>query len=438
MNWVSWFNWFNREKITLLVAALTLFLGAISPWYRLPPEALDQFGTTLFWANSARIIAAIFACLCLVLAIWQKPRRVPRLLFWQGLIFTLIFPYLVTTWSPTVAFLAAAYQSQVEQVTQHIEGNFSEIQAQWKQNILLGSPILTQSTFPRIEDTRFFQLPSIDWLIREGLGYKNSFLSFIGRGWSFTVIGLAIALMAIYLGLNKTKFTFFVGDVYKLLIFASLGLGFFLSSVVIANVIDHRIDTAFSRGNYQQAVEISRKLTAWYPTVNGDETFLKRFAEAEHYGDESEPALILFAKGLERYQRGDWTEAKEAFQQSLSLQPDRFLVRDYLATTLLKQGVEFFNNRLHGAAADRFEETLQFFPNHIVALYDLMLARTANGEFEKSETIAQQLIQLQQYFQFSNRALIGQAYLHSSWASYHSDNPAESWREYKRSIGDKP
>ena len=54
-------NWFNRERITLLIGSILLLLGAIYPWYRLPPETLEAFGTNLFSANAVRVPLALCA-----------------------------------------------------------------------------------------------------------------------------------------------------------------------------------------------------------------------------------------------------------------------------------------------------------------------------------------------------------------------------------------
>ena len=63
-----------------------------------------------------------------------------------------------------------------------------------------------------------------------------------------------------------------------------------------------------------------------------------------------------------------------------------------------------------------------------------MLARAVNGEFEKSASAAQQIIETLKYFQKPSFALLGQTYLHSAWASYHDGNLAKTWNQYRQSI----
>ena len=58
-----WYNWFERTKLTFLVASFALFLGVKSPWYSLPPEALEAFDTNLRIASAGRVIALLFALL---------------------------------------------------------------------------------------------------------------------------------------------------------------------------------------------------------------------------------------------------------------------------------------------------------------------------------------------------------------------------------------
>ncbi|MGK7878191.1 MAG: tetratricopeptide repeat protein [Xenococcaceae cyanobacterium] len=402
-------------------------------------------------------------------AIWYGISRVPRLPLWGGLVAVLLFPYLITTWSPTVTFLATAYYDQQMRVSEHVEENFPEVQAQWKQNISLEKPIPITSIFEfSIQDSRFFQISSWDRVLLDGFGYKNSFFAFIGRGWSFTTIGLVTTLMGLYLGLEKAPLKAFLQDMNRILPGVGLLLGFIFLSLVWVNIVNHQLDTLFAKGEYHQVVATSKTLASWYPPLRGDEAFLKRMAEAGFYGNEPDPALINFTKGIERYRVGDYFKAEDYFQRSLTLQPNLFLVREYLATTFLNEGVEYFNtpnlpysphghnypnfantpfnpiapnnpsainNRKPSWAAEHFEKALQVFPGHISALYDLMLTTAVNAQFNKSAEIAREIIAVEQYFQQPNNGLLGQAYLHLAWADYHNEsNLSQAWKRYRQSI----
>ena len=444
MKFLRWISWFNREKITFLIASLALSLGAISPWYRLPSEALETFEINLVLANAGRICAALFAISGFVFTFLFSLNRLPRLPFWIGLIAALLFPYFITTWSPNVAFMSAAYYKQGVQVSKHVERNFPKVQAQWKQNITLSrsSPIKSISYFS-IKDSRFFQMSSWDQILVEGFGYSNNFFAYIGRGWGFTITGFVLCLFALYVGLENQSFNTFITDMGKLLPWVGLLIVILVFSMILPNIINYQLDTMLAKGQYRQVLAASQTLESWYPPLQGDQEFLKRMAEAGFYGNEPDPALIYFAKGLERYRQQDFIGAEDYFRRSLAMQPKRFLVREYLATTILNQGVDYFNvpnssnSHQPGAAADRFEHVLSIFPKHIEALYDLMLARVVNGEFEKSALAAQQIIQTQKYPQQPNLALLGQAYLHLAWDSYHNGDTEQAWKQYRQSIDEK-
>jgi len=444
MNMLHWLKWFNREKTCLSIGSLALAIGAIFPWYTLPPEALETFGTSLSLANVGRVLAASFALLGLTFTFWFSPRRAPRLTFWSGLIAVLLFPYFITTWSPTVTFLAAAYYDQGQRVSQHVEIIFPQVQAQWKQNISLeqSSPLASISNFS-IKDSRFFQMSSWDKILVEGLGYRNNFFGFIGRGWAFTIVGFVIGLLALYLGLEDKKFNNFLRDMDKFLPWVGLLLGILVISLIWPNIINRQLDVMLAKGEYYQVVAASKTLASWYPPLGSDVAFLQRLASAGFYGNKPDPSLLYFAKGLERYRNGDFLKAEDYFQRSLDIQSDRFLVRGYLATAVLNQGINYFNdpnnsnnlnNHKPGSAADRFEQALRIFPYHIEALYDLMLARVVDGEFDKSTSAAQQLMQIQQYAQQPSLGLLGQAYLHLAWASYHNGDTIQAWKQYRQSV----
>src|SRR5579883_34630 len=100
-----WQHLFKREKLTLWVGVLVLFVGVIYPWYQLPPQSLKAFETNLFVTNVGRLLAALLAFIGLAFSLNFIVRRAPRLIFLMSLIFTLLFPYFIVIWSSTLAFL---------------------------------------------------------------------------------------------------------------------------------------------------------------------------------------------------------------------------------------------------------------------------------------------------------------------------------------------
>ncbi len=438
---LSWQNLLNREKLTLFIGSLVLILGAIFPWYQLPPQSLETFGTNLFLTHICRVLAAIFAIINLAFTFRFTINRALRLSFWIGLIATLLFPYFIVTWSPTVAFIASSYYNQGNNVSSHVDRNFSEVQAAWKQNISLDQPEDPPTIFEMsIPDSRFFQMSSWDKVLLNGFCYKNSFFAFIGKGWSFSLFGLVISLMGLYLSVKKRSLNVCLEDLSQLLPGTSLLLIVIWISVIGVNIVNYQLNTLFAKGEYHQVVATSKTLALWYPPLQGDTAFLERLARSEFYADESDPALINFVKGLEHYKFVDFQSAENYFQKSLDLQPKRFLVRGYLASAILNQGVNYLNNannRKPGSAADIFEKASRIFPAHVEALYDLMLARVVNGEFQKSADVAKQIIDGQKYFQEPRIGLLGQAYLHLAWLEYNNGDLNKTWERYRQSVDNK-
>ena len=305
----------------------------------------------------------------------------------------------------------------------------------------------------------------------DGLGYNNRFFTFIGKGWSLSVSGIAIALMGVYLGLEKDRFKTFLQDMTRFLPVVGILLGLIFLSLLWINIINHQVDTLFAKGEYHQVLAKSQTLLSWHPPLRGNEAFLKRMAEAGFYGNEPDPALINFTKGIERYSSGDYLKAEKYLQKCLNIQPNLFLARGYLATTILNEGVEYFNSpnlpeSFHGNNYPNFlnspfnplshnnpsaiknskpsqtieliERTLQIFPGHIEALYNLMLITAINTQFNRSAEVAQEIIDIQKYFQQPKLGLLGQAYLYLAWAEYHKDNdPTQAWKRYRQSIDSK-
>lgn len=461
-------SWLNRGNLFLLIAVFTLVTGVIFPWYILPKEALEAFGSNLTLANLVRFFIVLPAISGLIIAFFYYNNTSLKLLLWSVAIAVLLYPYFIVTWSPTEAFLAKAYYEQGERVTLHIESNFHQVQSQWKQNITLHQSKPLESIFSLpIKDSRFFQFASWEKLVTEGFGYSNSFFNSLGRGWSLTVIGIAIALIALYLKPANAHLDIFVKDLAKLLPFVTFLIALITLSIIGINIANYQLDVMYAKGKYSQVVTLSKTLASWYPQLQGDEIFLERAAKAGFYATQTDPALIAFAKGLERYRLDDYDKAQQYFQQAIDLKPKLFLAKGYLATTILNQGVDYFkspfvpnrplNTRFPykynfldsprareginiskpSLTAEYCQRVLEIFPNHLEALYDLMLVRVVNGEFDKSAAIAQKIIQTQKYFHQPLLALLGQSYLHLSWNNYHQKELPQAWKRYRQSIDPK-
>lgn len=438
---ITFLNWFNREKITLFIGSVCLLFGAIFPWYRLPQETLEAFGTNLFWANAVRVPLALCAIAGFTYTFVFHIRQAPRLVFWGALIPILLFPYFITTWSPAVSFIAAEYYNRGEEVSSHVDRNFSEVQAQWKQNIVLDNSDPPASTFGiKIEDSRFFQLPSWDKVILQGFGYKNSFFAGIGQGWSFSLIGVIICLMGLYLAWEQQGINSLIKDMKILVPVSLLLFSVILGSHIYFNILNYQLNVQFAKGEYSPVVNTSQALIRLYPPLQGDEEFLERLARAELYTDTAEPGLVNFIQGLENYKDSNFLEAENYFEKSLHSQPNRFLSRGYLVAAILNQGINYFNQpntRNAATAADFFEKVFKIFPGHVEALYDLMLARVVNGEFQKSAEVAKQIIDGQKYFQEPGIGLMGQAYVHLTWAEYNKGDINKTWERYRQSVDTK-
>jgi tetratricopeptide (TPR) repeat protein len=443
--WLSWFSW---DRAGLMVSTLALAIGAIQPWYKLPPATLEAFEASLSIANLGRVIAAIFACLNLVLIFRPSAsRRAHRVSYWCGFAIVLFFPYFATTWMPTIDYISASIYTQEARVTAHVKMNTNQIQAQWKQNIQLTSSTPITSTFDLyFSNARFFQPASWDRIWKSGFGYSRSFLAYIGRGWMMAGLGFGIGLAALYLGLREGSFQIFLRDMSKFLPGLAIVFGILVSSVLLPGMVNYQLDAMFARGEYHQVMAVSQFLSSFYLPLRSDEAFLKRMAEAGFYGNQPDQSLISFAKGVERYRLRDLAKAENFFQESLALNPSRAVVRGYLAAAILNQAVKYYNTsyntevpntRKPGTAIDEFERVLQVFPGHIEAMYDLMLATFVNGETERSAKVAREIIEVERYAQLPNLSLLGQAYLHSAWSTYKDGDPALAWQKFRQSTDTK-
>ena len=438
LNWAL--SQVNRQKIILLVGSLALILSARSAWYTFPSDTLESFGVSLTIANYYRIVPILFGLLGMLLTIWQVRIPALRLLFWSGLLIVLLFPYFQVTWSPSITFLANNYFSQNARVDRHVERNFSEIQAQWKQNILLDEPDTPEASLNAlIKNSSFLQMPSLEKFLTNVLGYDVSFFGYISLNWAIAILGFSISLFGLYLGESHKALQLMARDMGNLLPWVLVGFLFLAVSVLVPNIANYQLNISYAKGEYGFVQSMSKTLATLYPPLQGDNFFWERMAKAGYYNQQPNTSLVELVKGLEDYSQKDWDNAETHFQESLNLQPKNFLVRGYLAAAILNQGVKNFNspsNRNAATAANSFEKVLTIFPNHTEALYDLMLARAVNGEFDKSADVAMKIIENQKYAQRPRSALLGQAYLHLAWKGFKDKDYKNAWLRYRQSVDD--
>ena len=462
--------WITRANGTYALGCLLLLQGAKNEWYHLPPEAITAFQTSQFWLQkSPRFGTAIFIFLGLLWLLWKRPHFIPRLPYWGGLFVTLLFPFFLTTCAPALVYLATSYNEQNLEVVRHVEKKFPEVQAQWKQNISFDQTRPVTSIFAfDIEDRTFFQFSAWERVVLDGFGYRNAVFDFIGKGWGMAVAGLVLSLIGVYMQHCHQALHLFHRDMESFIPVSGVILGTIVMYLIGVNIFHHQIAAEMGRGHYQAVVQNSQRLAKMYPPLSGDELFLRQWATASVYGNSPKPELIAFTQGTDRYRVGDFSNAATYFESTLRTNPSLFLARGYLAATWINEGVEhakttdrpklpvhavlfpkksnFLDSpqsnerpnvlRIPGAI-QRFEAALEIFPNHIGALYDLMLAQVLNGNFEASAQTARQHIKIQDYFQKANVALLGQAYLHQAWADYHADDLDTAWQRYRQSRDSK-
>ena len=472
---VQWFDhwihpWITRANGVYALGCALLLQGIKHEWYHLPSEALDVFYTSQFGLqHGPRLGVAISMATGLGWLLWCWPRVIPRLPYWGGLFLVLLFPFFLTTWAPSISYLATAYNEQNLEVVRHVEKKFPEVQAQWKQNISLDQHRPVQSIFAfNIESRSFFQLSSWERVILDGFGYRNPIFDFIGKGWGMTVAGITLSLMGIYMQHRHQALQLFHRDVAELVPVVIPILITIVVYLIGVNIANHHIALEMGQGKYAEVTGHSAQLARIYPPISGDEFFLRRWAMASVHSDQSDAALVAFTQGCDRYRVGDFHNAKNYFEQALESEPRLFLARGYLAATLINEGVEYSrttdrpklpvhtvpfpkkNNFLDSpqsnehpnvlratGAMERFNTALTIFPNHVSALYDLMLIQAMNGDFESSNQTAQKHIELQNHFQKKNVALLGQAYLHRAWADYHAGDVHAAWLRYRQSRDSK-
>ena len=238
----------DRSTLVLGGASLAFALGALAPSYALPPEAARAFGRT--WRqvpSGGQVLSAIGAML--VAARLAQPRwPCPRGALWpRRLGAGLLFPYGIATWAPSAAYLAADYHGQQSRIVKNVEDSFHHVQSQWKRGVALIPSAPVASSLPlRIRENRFFQ-PSSWNLIVDALGYNNSIMTFLRRGWACFLGGCLAALLGLYLipeaGLARLRL-----DLRRLLPAGATAAAALCFSVIAPSLVDRREGTPVRPG----------------------------------------------------------------------------------------------------------------------------------------------------------------------------------------------
>lgn len=457
-----WIQQVPREQWIVSSGLLVLLIAARDPWYHIPPSILQAFDISLAHVSGLKSLMLAAAFLGIV-AFWIGRHQVSRFLLWQALVVVLLTPYVLTTWTPALGAVTANLYEQNQHITAHVEHTLPTVQGQWKQTITLMPDRTSASTFGlTIPDSRFFQPAAWDYLLLEGLGYRNSTLAFIGKGWMLSLIGLILTLLGTYTkspaGVNVLE------DLRWLFPQLTAVIGCIFLTVLGINLLNFQLEHWLITGAYSRIAMVSQIAQSCYPALKQDENFQIRLAHATTYSGVSNPFLIALVKGLEQYRWGEYGVALGYFRQALQHNPTSILARKYVAIAQINAAVDYYEtpilpNRPSGrsfpsranfmdshnarqgpirakpaGAIAELEQVLDIFPDHLGVLYNLMLAHSINGDFAQTAAAAQRLIELQGYFQQPNMALLGQAYTHLAWKDYHADQLGEAWKRHRQSV----
>jgi tetratricopeptide (TPR) repeat protein len=441
----------NRSRIIILFSCLLLVISCLSKWYNLPTEILDYFNAHLQIIGVEKIAVIVVLILAGPLLFCGRNTGILRLASMLSFIFVLLLPYFISVWNPKVSYIAESFYRQQRDINRHIEVNYSLVQDDWKRDIILRSsrPIRSTNLFS-IQDGQFFQLPHWEEFAVIGAGFTLEFFTFIGRGWVFAILGLVGILFTTYcLDLPQEQSLQELakaGQWLCLLVFC------FIVFQLTPQFINFRVDTLYAQGKYLDVVRMSKFLEKIYPSFTNEERFIERNAKSKLYVSNSENLDQLYLlQGIERFRKRDFQRAAQFFAKAIELNPDLTTIRGYLASCLINQGVRSYNDqksRLTTSAEIYFDQALKIFPAHLEALYNLMLVRAIDGNFEDSSKAARFLLFMQQYFQTPGLPLINQAYLYlagkelqlgdlnTAWIKYRNAIDSKSWRQLTKDISD--
>ncbi|MEM6597733.1 MAG: tetratricopeptide repeat protein [Cyanobacteria bacterium P01_C01_bin.69] len=429
----------SRTRLALLGSSLCLLGGALLPWYKVPPQLITPFELDFGLTKIAQGMALLLSIAC-ALSLWRiRFVAIARGCLWIGLLLFLLFPYAFTHLHPEISFITSDYFNQGILVSDSAELGILQAQNSWKQDMKLATPIVIESSIPlEINSSKFFNLSTfVEKAFLDILRYGSSFFIFISAGWALCAFGIFAALNATYIALDsRQRLSVLITDLTAVLPALALCLILSIGLSLAANIANYQLNVAFAKGQYATVVAESQQLAKWYPLLKGDTDFVMRESKARYYTGQIEPATESLALGIALYQQGAMPEAADYLQQALTTRPQLYLARGYLANTLVKQGVNQFNQQQTSTASTYFQRALQVYPGHIEALYDLMIAKAVQGNFSDSARLGQELIDIQTYFHPSvlGRAIVGQAHLHEAWRSFKAGDTDAAWEQYFRSL----
>jgi tetratricopeptide (TPR) repeat protein len=419
----------------------------------MPSETLAAFGSSLWLPLMMRVIPVIGVVIVAANLFGKKNarrRQLSCMFLWAVLPVVLLFPFLIATFSPAVAYVAAAFDQQRENVAYHIETHYPEIQSQWKQSIAI-DPYDEVATYApdgltrgyvdpmqslpngrpfNVDSTDFFQLSSWDRLVMEGMNFLPGILASVHWGWPITVIAVIVTLIAMYLVRPEAFFRDLrrIGPWYVAGVFAVLLV------LIGPCLVTRQISIWLARGEYQRASWATHLLSACYPPMEGDTPFMLQMAEGDRHTGRTTPGVQQFAQGVECWRSSRLDLARNYFEQAVKGSPNNYLFRGYLSATLVRIGAQLFEQNEPESAANVFDRARQVFPNHLQATYFAMIARAAQGNFGDSMLAAQDLRKLQRYFRQPSIAAMGQSFVHEAWADYRAGKFRKAWHAYRQSV----
>lgn len=429
----------DRAQYVWGAGAMTVFLSALTPWYRQPSSSRSFVtpGHQLIVVDATTAFELIMRVAVFLCAVWAGyvlmagrirstfSRAASRRLGWMLLALFLVFPYWIRMRNPEQLYDSHLLHDSLEQVIIDMEATMTNQQRDWRDWQRISIPVAQEGPehiSPYDDDWR---IPSLTAFLFQGTlfniiwGVNNIFLAFAGIGWLLALGGTVLILLGGYLQaadpLPRIREDLAFGAVFTVILVGAL-----LIPQIMCGYHLSRGRESYYRGELPAAKQHVEHAVGWWPGMGHSWLLKAQLGRiAQRLGCENCFETHL-ARAHDAAFNRRYEEALNELLQAQRLDPGHTTgLRFWMGTVHGAYANLLFDRGQYTAAKEHWEQALTHLPTYAFAWYGLSLVYFRLRDFEQAAQCQEQLLKLQAYFTFDWRLTIrAQAYVARSWAAY--------------------
>jgi tetratricopeptide (TPR) repeat protein len=390
----------------------------------------------------ARLTAGVGAVYFLVVILSPVPPSKRSLrLAWAMTAYLLAFPCWHNQWADTQVADKKLLFREMNRVIDDMEKNSTEQQADWRdwQSFARNTQTRVVAISPPEETWHASQFAPQQWYVdlEDVLGISHEFLGFFKPSLLAALLG-STTLLLLGLHLSSGLGLGGVPGFRRGLASGLLWLAYFLAVPLAPRAVGEYLlaegEAAMQRGDQAEALRAYQAAAKWKPALRHSWWYHDQIGQITRLQDRATLPEPHVAAAYQQLQGGRPQLSVENLRRAQALTGDDSAIRGFLALALSEAGIAAFNEGQYSLAKEYWQESLHYVPIDPVPWYGLSLVHLRQKEFEQAVHCTEQLVRLQESFGYRRLTVRSQAFVTQAWAAARRGDWPQAHALYSRAL----